>query len=246
MLSNAMEDAAAIDIDRVRRKLRLTQEKIDFLNLREEPVRMLDLISDEDVVKIVYEFLKTSVSVIDISRFDVSDKHYKELAKTLTDVQHEIKKNRNKNDICMISLDAALQQLFARMDIHSVDELPWLNEELQSILKKAIAINKENERLAAQYGGNFGMVKTYQDIMSDRDDLDNKRVEQAMGIIYNKIKDAIDTDILVIQGRQGFIDETKKKVVLELLTSGLFKELGLNSWLEILLSNMYTNLQNYR
>lgn len=90
------------------------------------------------------------------------------------------------------------------------------------------------------------MVKTYQDIMSDRDDLDNKRVEQAMGIIYNKIKDAIDTDILVIQGRQGFIDETKKKVVLELLTSGLFKELGLNSWLEILLSNMYTNLQNYR
>lgn len=82
--------------------------------------------------------------------------------------------------------------------------------------------------------------------MSDRDDLDNKRVEQAMGIIYNKIKDAIDTDILVIQGRQGFIDETKKKVVLELLTSGLFKELGLNSWLEILLSNMYTNLQNYR
>ena len=246
MLSNAMEDAAAIDIDRVRRKLRLTQEKIDFLNLREEPVRMLDLISDEDVVKIVYEFLKTSVSVIDISRFDVSDKHYKELAKTLTDVQHEIKKNRNKNDICMISLDAALQQLFARMDIHSVDELPLLNEELQSILKKAIAINKENERLAAQYGGNFGMVKTYQDIMSDRDDLDNKRVEQAMGIIYNKIKDAIDTDILVIQGRQGFIDETKKKVVLELLTSGLFKELGLNSWLEILLSNMYTNLQNYR
>lgn len=246
MLSNAMEDAAAIDIDRVRRKLRLTQEKIDFLNLREEPVRMLDLISDEDVVKIVYEFLKTSVSVIDISRFDVSDEHYKELAKTLTDVQHEIKKNRNKNDICMISLDAALQQLFARMDIHSVDELPLLNEELQSILKKAIAINKENERLAAQYGGNFGMVKTYQDIMSDRDDLDNKRVEQAMGIIYNKIKDAIDTDILVIQGRQGFIDETKKKVVLELLTSGLFKELGLNSWLEILLSNMYTNLQNYR
>ena len=246
MLSNAMEDAAAIDIDRVRRKLRLTQEKIDFLNLREEPVRMLDLISDEDVVKIVYEFLKTSVSVIDISRFDVSDKHYKELAKTLTDVQHEIKKNRNKNDICMISLDAALQQLFARMDIHSVDELPWLNEELQSILKKAIAINKENERLAAQYGGNFGMVKTYQDIMSDRDDLDNKRVEQAMGIIYNTIKDARDTDILVLQGRQGFIDETKKKVVLELLTSGLFKELGLNSWLEILLSNMYTNLQNYR
>ena len=246
MLSNAMEDAAAIDIERVKRKLRLTQEKIDFLNLREEPVRMLDLISDEDVVKIVYEFIKTSVSVIDISRFDANDEHYKEFAKSITDVQKEIRKNRNKNDIRMISLDKALQELFARMDIHSVDEIPMLNEELQNILVKAIAINTENDRLAAQYGGNFGMVKTYQDIVSDRPDLNNKQVEQAMGIIYRKIKDAIDTDILVIQGRQGFIDETKKKVVLELLTSGLFKELGLNTWLEILLSNMYTNLQNYR
>ena len=246
MLSNAMEEAAAIDIERVKRKLRLTQEKIDFLNLREEPVRMLDLISDEDVVKIVYEFIKTSVSVIDISRFDANDEHYKEFAKSITDVQKEIRKNRNKNDIRMISLDKALQELFARMDIHSVDEIPMLNEELQNILVKAIAINTENDRLAAQYGGNFGMVKTYQDIVSDRPDLNNKQVEQAMGIIYRKIKDAIDTDILVIQGRQGFIDETKKKVVLELLTSGLFKELGLNTWLEILLSNMYTNLQNYR
>lgn len=246
LLSNAMEDAATIDIDRVHRKLRLTQEKIDFLNLREEPVRMLDLISDEDVVKIVYEFIKTSVSVINISHFDVSDEQYQEFAKSLTDVQHEIRKNHNKNDIRMISLDTALQQLFARMDIHSIDEIPLLNEELQIILKKAIAINEENERLAAQYGGNFGMVKTYQDIVSDRNDLNNKSVEKAMGIIYSKIKDAIDTDILVIQGRQGFIDETKKKVVLELLTSGLFKELGLKTWLETLLSNMYTNLQNYR
>ena len=82
--------------------------------------------------------------------------------------------------------------------------------------------------------------------MTERSDLDSKRVEKTMGIIYNKIKDAVDVDILVIQGRQGFIDETKKKVVIELLQSGLFKELGLKTWLETLLSNMYTNLQNYR
>lgn len=246
MLSNAMEDAATIDIEQVRTKLRLTQYRIDYLNLRKEPVRMLDFMSNEDVVKIVYEFIKTSVSMFDISRFDTSNEHYKEFAKTLTNLQREISKNRNKNDIHMIRLDAALQQLFARMDIHSVDELPFLNKELQNIIKRAIAINTENERLAAQYGGNFGVVKTYQDIVSDRPDLDNKRIEQALRIIYGKIKDAIDADILVIQGRQGFIDETKKKVVLELLRSGLFKELSLNIWLETLLSNMYTNLQNYR
>lgn len=246
MLSNAMEDAAAIDIEQVGRKLRLTQERIDFLNLKEEPIRMLDLISDEEVVKIVYEFIKTSVSVIDISRFDANDERYKKFTKTLNDVQREIRNNRNKDDIRMISLDAALQQLFARLDIHSIEDLSLLNEELQGILKKAIAINAENERLAAKYGGNFGMVKTYQDVISDRPDLDNKRVEQAMSIIYSKINDAIDADILVVQGRQGFIDETEKKVVLELLKSGLYKELGLNTWLGTLLSDMYTNLQNYR
>lgn len=246
MLSNEMEDAVSIDIERVRSKLRLTQEKIDFLNLREEPIRMLELISDQEVVEIIYEFIKTSVSVIDIGRFDVNDERYKKFTKTLTDVQREIRKNRNKDDIRMISLDAALQQLFARLDIHSIDELSLLSEELQSVLKKAIAINAENERLAAKYGGNFGMVKTYQDVISDRPDLDNKRVEQAMSIIYSKINDAIGADILVVQGRQGFIDETEKKIVLELLKSGLYKELGLNTWLGTLLSNMYTNLQNYR
>lgn len=246
MLSNALEDATAINIDLVHKKLKLTQEKIDFINLREEPVRMLDLISNKEIVKIVYEFIMTSLSIIDIGRFDASDERYKEFTKTLTDVQHEIRKNRNKNDIRMIRLDAVLQQLFTRMDIHTIDQLSLLSEEMQNILKKAVAINEENERLASQYGGNFGMVKTFQDVMAERSDLDRKLVEKTMSIIYNKIKDAVDVDILVVQGRQGFIDETKKKVVIELLQSGLFKELSLKTWLEPLLSNMYTNLQNYR
>lgn len=246
MLSNAMEDAAAIDIEAVKTKLRLTQEKIDFINLREEPVRMLDIISDEEVVKIVYEFIKTSISVMDLSRFDPTDARYECFNKTLTDVKHEIEKNRNKNDIRMVSLDAALQQLFARMDIHSIDDLDQLSEEMQKILKKAIAINAENDRLAAVYNGNYGMVKTYQDVMTNRPDLNNKDVEEALKLIYQTISDAIDADILVVQGRQGFIDETKKKITKELLKSGLYKKLGLKDWMETLLSDMYSNLQNYR
>ncbi|WP_317303331.1 DEAD/DEAH box helicase family protein [Acidaminococcus timonensis] len=246
MLSNAMDDAAAIDIERINKKLRLTQEKIDFINLKEEPVRMLDLISDEEVVEIVYEFIKTSVSVIDLSRFDPEDARYKRFNRTLKNVKHEISKNRNKADIRMVSLDAALQQLFARMDIHSLDDLDSLSDELSAILKKAMAINAENDRLAARYDGNFGLVKTYQDIMTDRPELNNKDVEAAVGLVYEKIKDAIAADILVVQGRQGFIDETKKKVVKELLKNGLYKKLGLKTWMETFLSDMYNNLQIYR
>lgn len=246
MLSNAMDDAAAIDYELIRKKIRLTQERIDFMNLKEAPVRMLELISDEEVVEIIYEFLKTSITVIDLSRFSPVTPEVKEFNDTLTKVKHEIDKNKNKSDIQMISLDLALQELFAKMNIKTLDDLVGLSAEMKSILAKAIAINAENDRLAAVYDGNFGVVKTYQDTVANRPDLSNKEIEQAMQTIYGEIKEGVDTDILVVQGRQGFIDQVKKSVVGKLLKSGLYKALGLKTWIDTLLSDLYTNLQNFR
>ena len=246
MLSNSMEDAAAIDYELVRKKLRLTQERIDFMNLKEAPVRMLDLISDEEVVEIIYEFLKTAITVIDLSRFSPEAPEVEEFNDTLTRVKHEIGKNKNKSDIQMVSLDLALQELFAKMNIKTIDDLVGLSDEMKNILAKAIAINAENDRLAAIYDGNYGIVKTYQDAVANRPDLSNKAIESVMQIIYGEIKEGVDTNILVIQGRQGFIDQTKKSVVGKLLRSGLYKALGLKSWIDTLLSDLYTNLQNYR
>ena len=146
----------------------------------------------------------------------------------------------------MISLDLALQELFSRMDIKTLDDLESLSDEMKAILAKAVAINAENDRLAAIYDGNFGVVKTYQDAVADRPDLSNKEIEQAVQAIYSEIKTGIDSDILVVQGRQGFIDQAKKKVVKVLLKTGLYKSLGLKSWIDTLLSNLYSNLQNFR
>ena len=246
MLSNAMADAGQIDYELVRKKLRLTQERIDFVNLKEDPVRMLDLISDEEVVTIIFEFLKTSITVIDLSRFSPDTPEVKEFNDILTRVKHEIGKNQNKGDIQMISLDLALQTLFDRMDIKTISDLTNLSDEMREILAKAIAINAENDRLAAVYDGNFALVKTYQDTVANRPDLSNKDVEQAMQLIYGEIKNGIDNSILVVQGRDGFIAQTKKKVVKKLLQTGLYKILGLKSWIDTLLSGLYTNLQNYR
>lgn len=246
MLSNAMDDAAAIDYDLIRRKLRLVQERIDFLNLKEAPTRMLDILSDEEVVEIVYEFIKTSISIIDLSKFDPESDSYKEFTQTLTNVKREINRNKNKSDIQMLSLDLALQELFDRLDIKNMDDLDGLTEEMKTILKKAIAINAENERLSQKYDGNYALVKTYQDAVAARPDLSNREIEEAVKLIYEEIKDSIDVDILVVQGRQGFVDLTKKKVVKSLLKAGLYKSLGLNTWIESLLSGMYTNLQSYR
>lgn len=246
MLSGEMEDAKKIDYDLIKKKLRLTQERIDFINLQETPVRMLDIISDDEIVEIVYEFLKTSITIIDLSKFDPTDPRYTEFTDVLTKVKGEISKNRNKSDIRMVNLDVALQTLFSRMDIKSLDELSELSDEMRKILESAIAINVENERLSAIYDGNFAMVKTYQDTLTLKPELSNKDIEETIKYIYSEIKDGIDTNILIVQGREGFIDETKKKVVKGLLKEGLYKRLGLKDWLQSLLNLMYSNLQNYR
>ena len=90
------------------------------------------------------------------------------------------------------------------------------------------------------------MVKCYQDIILKRPDLSNKEVEQLILIIYDKIKDVIGLETLAVQGREGFIDETKKKVIKPLLKANLYKPLRLKEWIDILLSDMYTNLQNFK
>ena len=216
------------------------------MNLTEAPVRMLDIISDEEVAEIVYEFIKVSISVIDLSKFNPEDPVYKDFTDTLTKVKREINRNRNKDDIKMVNLDAALQELFGRMNIMSIDDLGELTDEMRKILEQAMAINAENERLANIYDGNYALVKTYQDIVTDRPELSNKDIEEVVKYIYSEIKEGIDTNILIVQGREGFIDETKKKVVKGLLKAGLYKKLNLKDWIQSLLSDMYFNLQNFR
>ena len=246
LLSNAMEEAKQVDIEFIKKRLRSTQERIDFLNLQDEPVQMLSIISNEEIVEIVFEFLKVSVSVIDLSKFDPNSQQVADFTDTLTKVQNEIKVNKNKKDIRIISLNDALKKLFDRMDIKDLDELDGLTVEMRKLLEEAISINKENERLASIYDGNYAMVRTYQDTLVKRPDLSNKQVEEALKLIHGKIKDVIEVDTLTVQGRTGFIDETKKKVVKLLLKTGLYKALKLKDWLDNLLSEMYTNLQNYK
>lgn len=245
LLSNANDEASQIDIETVKRRIRLTQERIDFLNLKEDPIRMLDVISNEDIVEIFYEFIRISVSIIDLSRFDPTNSEYKRFNETLSEVQKEIKKNKNKRDIKIIKLDEMLQKLFNSLHIQNMDDLSNLTEEMLIILEKARKINAENERLASIFDGNYAMVVTYQEAVTEHPELSNIEIQDATKLIYESIKDIADSDILAIQGRQGFIDETKKKVIKPLLKNGLYKNLSLKNWIDDLLSNIYTNLQNY-
>lgn len=58
LLSRAMTLAAQIDEDRIKKLLREVQNRIDFLNLTTKPIDLMTVVSNEEVVKIVYEFFK--------------------------------------------------------------------------------------------------------------------------------------------------------------------------------------------
>lgn len=249
-LSNDTKDMSDIDIKKINAKLKLTQEHINFLKLKEVPNETMMVLSNEEIVKIVYDFIKTSISILNLGDFipevNFDNDHYKKFSDTLIDVKHSLDKNRNPHDIKLVKLNEALKQLFRKLNIKSIDELDNLTEELKKLKEQADAINAENNRLASLYDNNFALVKTYQDILEDHPEFNNNDVEKAIKIIYQVIKGNIDSEILIVQGRQGFINEVNKKAAMPLLKAGLYKNLKLGSWIDSLLSNLYTNLQIYR
>ena len=95
-------------------------------------------------------------------------------------------------------------------------------------------------------------MKTFQDFVNVYPDLNRKDVEQLFAIIFECIKEIVDNkDNLLVQGRNGFITETKKKSMAKCAKTkatngqGLYKELQLKNTFDYLLSQLYTNLLLY-
>ena len=106
---------------------------------------MMEIISNKEIVEILYEFLKTKIEILDLSRLTEAMKDfagqesYQTMVDLVTKVQDEIKRNRNHNQISMVKLDEVLQKLFMMLDIANLDNI---NEELRAILEEARRIIK--------------------------------------------------------------------------------------------------------
>ena len=48
--------------------MKATQERIDFINLSTNTVSMMDVISNDEVVEILYEFIKVKVIIMDLGQ----------------------------------------------------------------------------------------------------------------------------------------------------------------------------------
>lgn len=240
ILSRAKDYASQIDIDLINKLLKIVQNRIDFMNLKARPVSMMDIISNEEVVEILYQFIKTRVIILDLGKFTPGDPAVEEFVNTVQDVQNEIKKNKNKGDIKIEKLDKLLQEIFDKMDIHNIEDL---TDELKQALEEARKINSENDRIASEYGGHYAFVCSYQDAIINIP-TDKSEIERFLKIVYDSIKDVIDSDSLIIQGKSSFIASIKKNITKILVKEGIYKNIKL--YYDQLLADLYVNIQLYR
>lgn len=223
---------------------RAVQERIDFTNLSSDTVGMMDVISNEEVVEILYDFIKTKITILDLSKLDIeNDPRIREFVDTATKIQDVIKNNKNKEDIQVRKLNELLEEVFDKLNISDLDNMDELTEQLKEALEKAKEINEKNDELSNTYGGNFAFVKTYQDLTED-EDTDQSVIQRVLRIIYEEIAVFYNRDIFLVQGKKNFVDSVKQKITIKLLQEGLFEKVS--SIYDRMLNDLYKNIQLYK
>lgn len=241
ILSHADDYAKEIDSEHIKKLLHTVQDRINFINLSEHSVDALDVLSDEEVVQILYEFIKTHISIMDMGNISPDNPEFKHFTDVVQAVQDEIKKNKNKDDIAIIKLDELLQQIFQNLHIHDLNDLSSLTDELLTALQQARAINDENERLSAAYDGNYAFVKTYQDIASKYPSIDTTDIEQLLVIIYEEMKVYLTKENTILLGRKRFVKMIKPQVTISLVKRRLFPKI--KDCYDKTLEELYSNIQ---
>jgi type I restriction enzyme R subunit len=199
--------------------------------------------NNEEVIKVLYEFIRTKITILDLGKFMLNDDDFNKVKDVLTELQKEVQKNKNKKDIKVQKLEDLLKKIFQKLEVFEYSNIDELSEELRIALEEAKKINEENDRLSLTYGGSFAFVKTLSDAIIETN-IDRSVIESFLKIIYENIKDTIYDDALIVQGRKGFVDATKAKITVILIKENLFKKIK-DSYDEIL-KMLYVNLLLYK
>lgn len=247
-LSHANEYAKQINVEHIKSLLKAVQARIDFVNLKSTPTNLLSIISNKEVVDILYEFFKTKIEILDLSKIvDAMKKvttleEYRELNDLIKKVQEEIKRNRNHNQIEMIKLDEILQKLFSSLDIANMADI---NEELKKVLEEAQRINAENEAIAKRYNGNYAFVKTYTDAIEIHPEFGKEVIAKVIDVIFEAVQEIKSANMLILQGRDNFMANLNRKTTVKLIKSGLYDDANLDEWYDELLSETYANMKMF-
>ena len=69
----AEEYSKLIDDDKVNKYLKTVNDRISFINLSSKVIDTLDIMNNEEVIKVVYEFIKTKITILDLGKFMLKD-----------------------------------------------------------------------------------------------------------------------------------------------------------------------------
>lgn len=251
LLSRADEYASQIDEDHIKKLIKEVQNRINFVNLKSKPTDFMNIISNKEVVEILYEFVKTKISLFDLSRLNelfqkfTKSAQFKDMKETVEDIQKEIKKNVNLEQSEIIKLDEFLKKIFEKLEIQDFSDWESLNADLKEALERIRKINEENERLARRYNGNYAFVKTYTDTLEQHPELDKEDIASVLDVVYDKTKGLENSNLLIIQGRGSYVGAVKKSTMAQLIKTGLYKKLNLKEWYEELINAVYTNVEKF-
>lgn len=258
---------SAINIERFRILLNLVDKKIKFLNIAERPTQEINLLNDNSLVNIVYEFVKTHTTTIDFVNATAEDDVITNTIREIfAELEFEIKHNQNKDDEEFLQIDQALSEIFENMSIVcNLSLIPNFESQLQEILTKIKKINAENERLAQNFGGNFAYVKTIQFFTKEyikhlekiretltREEKENikRDIEEFLKIVYhtNAVQRLNNSknDLRVLK-KDGFIDDIKEEITNKLTQSrdekpSIYRTLLLRENYDVILEDLYNNL----
>lgn len=249
MLSSAEDYAKEIDIAQIKRLIKETQNRIDFLNLKNQPSTFLELLSNKDVCNIIYEFFLVREETLKFP--DITDKFeghknepkFVKLLDLLGKIQTEVKRNQNHTQKGYISLDEMLKEVFEKLNICEWDEIDGINDDLVKIVEGMKDINDENEKLAKRFDGEYSFVKTYSDICETYPDFLEDDAGKLMDMIYGNTKVMKETGLLPLQTRDTFIQASKKNLSKDLLKAGLYNKMNLGENLNRILSDTYKNIR---
>ena len=239
-LSRALDYSKLIDLERLNKFISVNQKRIDFLNLKDDTLNSLEILNNDEVVNVIYDFIKTKIEILDLGSIGIEDIDMGRLKTLVTNLQEEIINNKNRKDPKVSDLEELVKKMFDKNNIINLDEIYG---ELEEAYKLAKSINEENDRLAENYGGNYGFVKTYMDGISNTT-LDKSDLESFFLLIYDEVKDSLDKDILLLQGRKVFVAKTKSIITPILVKNNSYKKF--KEFINELLNELYSNIQIYR
>ena len=241
LLSREDEKAKLIDKKHYKELAKLIQHRIDMVNLSGNPLQTLNYLNEEEVVQMMFDFVKTRTVILDMKNIHIPD-DFKERVRQLT---HEVNNLQNKDDEEVIKLDEFLRKTFEKLQFNTIDDLNQLSAEIKEAMEKARQINEENEKMASEFNNQFAYVKTYQDICKNHPELNKKDIFEFVKTLENAISDINSINTLVLVGRSNFISNVKSSTSSDLLKKGLYKKLKLNQLFDGILSKLFVNLQLY-